>query len=103
MSDPSTIQADGESRRLEIESLARETAVPVETVHELYEMEHAKLVTQARIKTFVGVLTRRRVKDLLQSQYLPSSIDIVARESRAIGETRTAFQQFTVDTEIAED
>jgi hypothetical protein len=72
MSDPITVQAEIDSRQSDIERLARETAVPIETVHEIYEMEHAKLATQARIKTFVGVLTRRRVKDLLQSQYRSS-------------------------------
>jgi hypothetical protein len=69
MSDQGTIQAERDSRQMEIERLARETAVPVETVHEIYEIEHAKLATEARIKTFVGVLTRRRVKDFLQAQY----------------------------------
>jgi hypothetical protein len=68
MSDPIAVQAESDSRQSDIERLARETAVPIETVHEIYEMEHAKLETQARIKTFVGVLTRRRVKDLLQSR-----------------------------------
>jgi hypothetical protein len=57
-----------DSRQAEIERLARETAVPIETVHEIYDIEHAKLATQARIKTYVGVLTRRRVKELLQAK-----------------------------------
>ncbi len=67
MTDPA-MQAEGDSRQSDIERLARETAVPIETVHEIYEIEHAKLATEARIKTFVGVLTRRRVKDLLQAK-----------------------------------
>jgi hypothetical protein len=67
MNDP-TIQAESDGRQSDIERLARETAVPIETVHEIYEIEHAKLATEARIKTYVGVLTRRRVKDLLQAK-----------------------------------
>jgi len=72
MSDQRTIQAESDSRQSDIERIARETAVPIETVHEIYDIEHAKLETQARIKTFVGVLTRRRVKEFLQAQNEPS-------------------------------
>jgi hypothetical protein len=68
MSDPTTIQAESDKRQSEIELLARETNVPIETVHEIYETEHAKLIAHARIKTYVGVLTRRRVKELLQAR-----------------------------------
>jgi hypothetical protein len=67
MNDP-TIQAESDSRQSDIERLACETNVPIEAVHEIYEIEHAKLATEARIKTYVGVLTRRRVKDLLQAK-----------------------------------
>jgi Protein of unknown function (DUF3562) len=52
----------------DIELLARETDMPVEIVHEIYSIEHAKLEQVARIKTYVPVLTRRRVKALLQTQ-----------------------------------
>ena len=52
----------------DIENLARETDMPVEIVHEIYNIEHAKLEQVARIKTYVPVLPRRRVKDLLQTQ-----------------------------------
>jgi hypothetical protein len=69
MSDQGTIQAEKDSRQSDIERLARETAVPIETVHEIYEIEHARLSTEARIKTFVGVLTRRRVKEFLEARY----------------------------------
>jgi len=72
MSDQRTIQAESDSRQSDIERIARETAVPIETVHEIYDIEHAKLETQARIKTFIGVLTRRRVKEFLQAQSEPS-------------------------------
>jgi hypothetical protein len=52
----------------DIELLARETDMPIETVHEIYNIEHAKLEQLARIKTYVPVLIRRRVKELLQDQ-----------------------------------
>ena len=52
----------------DIELLARETDMPIETVHEIYNVEHAKLEQVARIKTYVPVLIRRRVKELLQNQ-----------------------------------
>jgi len=52
----------------DIESLARETNMPVATVQEMYQIEHAKLDQVAKIKTYVPVLIRRRVKELLRSQ-----------------------------------
>jgi hypothetical protein len=65
MSDHAVKPQDLES---DIELLARETDMPIETVHEIYSIEHAKLEQVARIKTYVPVLIRRRVKELLQSQ-----------------------------------
>jgi hypothetical protein len=50
----------------EIELLAREAGVPVDTVKEIYRVEFDKLERSARIKTFVSVLAHRRVKALLQ-------------------------------------
>jgi hypothetical protein len=52
----------------EIESLARETDMPVELVQEIYTSERARLERTARIKTFVPVLIHRHVKDLLREQ-----------------------------------
>jgi Protein of unknown function (DUF3562) len=52
----------------EIESLARETDMPVELVHEIYNAERAKLEETARIKTYVPVLVHRHVKALLREQ-----------------------------------
>ena len=49
----------------DIELLARETGTPVDAVRDLYRAERAKLEHSARIKTFIPVLTRRRVKELL--------------------------------------
>ena len=56
-------------RESDIETLARETDMPVETVHKIYEIEHAKLDQVAKIKTYVPVLIRRRVKELLRTQH----------------------------------
>jgi hypothetical protein len=56
-------------RESDIETLARETHMPVATVQEIYKIEHAKLDRVAKIKTFVPVLIRRRVKELLQSPF----------------------------------
>jgi len=49
----------------DVEVLARETDTPVDAVRELYRVEREKLEHSARIKTFVPVLARRRVKELL--------------------------------------
>jgi hypothetical protein len=68
MSDPFMNAKEIASRESEIEVLARETATPVETVHEVYNAERAKLEQAARIKTYVPVLIHRRVKELLRSQ-----------------------------------
>lgn len=52
----------------EIESLARQTDTPVELVHQIYDLERARLDRVARIKTYVPALVHRRVKELLQAQ-----------------------------------
>jgi len=52
----------------EIESLERETDMPVELVQEIYTSERAKLELTARIKTYVPVLIHRHVKALLREQ-----------------------------------
>jgi Protein of unknown function (DUF3562) len=56
------------SQESEIELLARQTDVPVETVQRIYNFERAKLEQAARIKTYVPVLIHRRVRELLQSE-----------------------------------
>jgi hypothetical protein len=53
------------ARESEIELLARETGTPIDTVEEIYRVERDKLERSARIKTYVSVLTHRRVKALL--------------------------------------
>ena len=66
-------------RKSDIESLARETQTPIAIVDEIYRIEHAKLDRVARIKTFVPVLIRRRVKELLRSQRSAPKIDLMNR------------------------
>jgi hypothetical protein len=55
-------------RESAIESLARETNTPLDTVREIYRLEHDKLERSARVKTFVPVLAHRRVKARLQER-----------------------------------
>jgi hypothetical protein len=61
-------QAVNANLESEIELLARETDTPVEIVHAIYNVEHAKLEQTARIKTYVPVLIHRHVKELLQTR-----------------------------------
>jgi hypothetical protein len=51
-----------------IEALARETDSSVEHVRELYEIEHAKLDADARVKTFVSVIATRLVRNVLSAE-----------------------------------
>jgi hypothetical protein len=52
-----------------IESLAREVAAPIDEVAALYRVEHAKLESTAKIKTYVPVLANRRVRTLFQMRH----------------------------------
>ena len=45
-----------------IEAIAKENALPVKEVETLYHIERADLELVARIKTFIPVLTNRRVR-----------------------------------------
>lgn len=60
----------GDSARNEqvIEALARESATPVEHVRELFEAEHQRLISGARVKTFVSVIATRLVKNTLNAE-----------------------------------
>jgi hypothetical protein len=51
-----------------IEALARESDAPLEHVRELYETEHARLSSQARVKTFVSVIATRLVRKVLNAE-----------------------------------
>ena len=61
------------ARESEIESLARKTGTPVDTVKEIYRIERDKLERSARIQTFVSLLAHQRVKALLQIKTLETS------------------------------
>lgn len=52
-----------------IESLARDVEAPLNEVVELYRIEHAKLESTARIKTYVPVFANRRVRSLITSRH----------------------------------
>jgi Protein of unknown function (DUF3562) len=66
MKDQTSNSRSTVARESQIELLARETGTPVDTVQEIYRVEHDKLERSARIKTFVAVLAQQRVKALLQ-------------------------------------
>jgi hypothetical protein len=51
-----------------IEALAKESDAPIEHVRELYEIEHARLNSQARVKTFVSVIATRLVRNTLHAE-----------------------------------
>lgn len=51
-----------------IETLAEENHASVEHVRELFETEHARLNSQARVKTFVSVLATRLVRRVLRTE-----------------------------------
>ena len=55
-----------------IEALARETEAPVEHVRELFEAEHSRLSSAARVKTFVSVIATRLVKNVLHAERIQS-------------------------------
>lgn len=67
MSDSADLSVESE-----MESLARETDMPVEIVNEVYRRERAKIERTARIKTYVPVLTHRHVKELLRERRISS-------------------------------
>jgi hypothetical protein len=48
-----------------IEALAKENRASVDHVRELFENEHARLESQARVKTFVAVIATRLVRKVL--------------------------------------
>jgi len=68
----------------DIESLARETDMPIATVQEIYKIEHAELDQAAKIKSCVPVLIRRRVKELLRVQNSTLKIDVFNRPSARV-------------------
>jgi uncharacterized protein DUF3562 len=59
--------SSGDPARLQqiIEELARENDAPVDHVRQLFETEHANLIAEARVKTFVSVIATRLVRNTL--------------------------------------
>jgi hypothetical protein len=51
-----------------IEDLARQTAVPIALVKELYEDEVTKLKADATVENYIGVIAGQRVKRKLRSR-----------------------------------
>jgi hypothetical protein len=56
-----------------IETLAIENSAPIDHVRELFETEHARLDAEAKVKTFVSVITTRLVRNVLQAERGASS------------------------------
>ena len=59
---------DPAKQQQDIEALAKESDAPIEHVRELYEIEHARLNSQARVKTFVSVIATRLVRNTLHAE-----------------------------------
>jgi hypothetical protein len=55
-----------------IESLAKETQAEIDHVRELYEEEHARLIAEARVKTFITVIATRLVRNTLHAEHSQS-------------------------------
>jgi hypothetical protein len=51
-----------------IETLAKENSASVDHVRELFESEHARLNSEARVKTFVSVIATRLVRRVLMAE-----------------------------------
>ena len=51
-----------------IEALAQESRAPLEHVRALYEGEHSRLQSDARVKTFVSVIATRLVRLTLHAE-----------------------------------
>lgn len=59
---------DPAKQQQDIEALARQSDAPIERVRQLYEIEHARLNSQARVKTFVSVIATRLVRNTLHAE-----------------------------------
>jgi Protein of unknown function (DUF3562) len=51
-----------------IETLAKENSTSIDHVRELYEIEHARLHKEARVKTYVSVIATRLVRNVLHAE-----------------------------------
>jgi len=68
---PTPLHASAAPQR-DLEDLARDARVPLETVYQLYAREWATLAAGARITHFLPVLTLRKVRAILRQQLPPS-------------------------------
>ena len=66
--NPMAIRVTTEPVHSVVHSLARELNLPLEHVARVYRDEAAKIETEARIKTFVPVIVRSRVRAELRRQ-----------------------------------
>lgn len=69
MSSTDQFKALADKQIAALESLAREVSAPVEEVAALYRIEHARLESTAKIKTYVPVFANRRVRTLFEIQH----------------------------------
>ena len=58
----------------DLEDLARDAQVPLDAVAQLYAREWAALAAQARITTFLPILTTRKVRAILRQRYHPRHV-----------------------------
>jgi Protein of unknown function (DUF3562) len=56
-----------------IETLAKENSTSVDHVRELFELEHARLHAEARVKTYVAVIATRLVRNVLHAERTSAS------------------------------
>ena len=70
MGMPSTEASRAAQQLATIEALARETDMPVAVVKEIYVTQHHQLEREARVKTYLPVLTSSRVKHILNQRKL---------------------------------
>ena len=68
---PTPLHASAATQR-DLEDLARDARVPLDTVSQLYAREWAALAAGARITNFLPVLTIRKVRAILRQQLPPS-------------------------------
>jgi hypothetical protein len=77
-STPTPLHASAATQR-DLEDLARDARVPLETVSQLYAREWAALAAGARITNFLPVLTIRKVRAILRQQCPPSHVPVAVR------------------------
>src|SRR5262245_922394 len=65
---PSTPAPASAAVQRDLEALAHEAHVPLDTVAQLYAREWASLAAHARITTFLPILTTRKVRAILRQQ-----------------------------------